>query len=298
MNRFVHTLAVCLMLATPAITASAQTSQTTTTGTIITFLGTGTPNANPDRQGPSFVVQTGGNTYLFDMGVGLMRQAAKANAKLISGQANINLSPPTAAFLSHLHTDHTIGLPDLIFTPWSGNSPPTSALQLFGPVGLQWMVTNIQNAYKQDICVRNVCERLGQNPFLPPVVNEISLPNTPTGGPTSPPTGGNAPTCHNCAQCPAGFNCICGAELPKSQPAQVYSDSKVKVTGGNNRNGQRPRHAGVSFKWYTIQLRQVCQRPGYRYPLGRSQHAPRNARACSHRASSSLTSLLTLPVCE
>jgi len=67
----------------------------------IVFLGAGVPRPNPKRQGPSFVVQAGGNTYLFDIGVGLMRQAAAAN---------VNIGPPTAAFLSHLHTDHTLAV--------------------------------------------------------------------------------------------------------------------------------------------------------------------------------------------
>ena len=151
MNRFLQPLAICLIGAVSSSVAPAQTyedmvrtksaakAQTTaTSATTIVFLGTGMPGPDPKRQGPSFVVEAGGNTYLFDMGVGLMR--AKA--------ANVNISPPTAAFLSHLHTDHTLGLPDLMFTPWSAHGAKSS-FPLYGPVGLQWMVNNIQSAYTQ-----------------------------------------------------------------------------------------------------------------------------------------------------
>lgn len=221
MNRLLLPLTVCLALAVPTIAASAQSSPASPT---IVFLGTGTPTANPKRQGPAFVIKAGNNTYLFDMGVGLMRQAAAASPK-------VNLSPPTAAFLSHLHTDHTMGLPDLIFTPWSGgnNNTPTSALQLYGPVGLQWMVNNILNAYTQDVCVRNVCERHGQSNFLSPQVTEITLKNTPSGGPTPPPTGSNAPACSTCQACPNGFNCTCGADITTTGRKQVYSDGTATV---------------------------------------------------------------------
>lgn len=247
MNRFLQAAAICLIGATPCSIASAQTYQdmagtnnaaraqtttttatpTTTGATTIVFLGTGMPRPNPKRQGPSFVVEAGGNTYLFDIGVGLMRQAAAAN---------VNISPPTAAFLSHLHTDHTLGLPDLMFTPWSTDGA-TSNFPLYGPVGLQWMVNNIQNAYAQDICVRNVCQMFGKNNYQPPVVTEIKLAY-PKGGPSPPPTGTSAPTCAACNQaCPAGANCTCGAELPKSAPQQVYADSAVKVSAFLVRHG-------------------------------------------------------------
>jgi ribonuclease BN (tRNA processing enzyme) len=239
MNRLLQAAAICLIGAASGSLASAQTyqemagaksaakAQTTAMGTTIVFLGTGMPSPNPKRQGPSFVVEAGGNTYLFDMGVGLMRQAAAAN---------VNISPPTAAFLSHLHTDHTLGLPDLMFTPWSAGGAKSN-FPLYGPEGLQWMVNNIQNAYTQDICIRNVCQMFGKDNYQPPIVTEIKL-KYPTGGPSPPPKGTSAPTCAACNQtCPAGANCTCGADLPKSAPQQVYADSAVKVSAFLVRHG-------------------------------------------------------------
>src|SRR5262249_26874833 len=113
MNRSLQAAAIVLMSAAPGIFACGQTCPVSTTAssaaTKIVFLGTGMPDPDPKRQGPAFVVETGGNTYLFDIGVGVMRQAAAAG---------VNIGPPAAAFLSHLHTDHTLGLPDLMFTQW------------------------------------------------------------------------------------------------------------------------------------------------------------------------------------
>jgi ribonuclease BN (tRNA processing enzyme) len=220
MNRFLRATTFAV-IAAAGLLAHAQTK--------IVFLGTGEPSPTWRRQGPSFVVVAGGNTYLFDFGVGVMRQA---------NHAGVNISPPKAAFLSHLHTDHTLGLPDLMFTPWSSGATTTSSFPLYGPAGLQWMVTNIQNAYTQDVCIRSNCQFFGVNSYKPPVVNEITLKDYPKGGPSPPPAGGSAPKCEKCDQtCPPGDNCTCGAELSKSSPKQVYTDSAVTVSAFLVRHG-------------------------------------------------------------
>ena len=55
-------------------------------------------------------------------------------------------------FLTHLHTDHTLGLPDLIFTPWiMGRTTP---LELYGPDGTKAMDKSILKAYEQDVQIR------------------------------------------------------------------------------------------------------------------------------------------------
>jgi ribonuclease BN (tRNA processing enzyme) len=115
----------------------------------VVFLGTGTPGPTPDRQGPSLAVIAGGRAYLVDAGVGVVRQAAAAYAKGIRA-----LQPPglSIAFITHLHSDHTIGLPDLILTPWVGGR--TAPLDLYGPPGISAMAENILNAWEQDIQIR------------------------------------------------------------------------------------------------------------------------------------------------
>lgn len=117
--------------------------------TKLVLLGTGTPNACPDASGPCSAVVVGDRAYLVDFGPGVVRQAAKAYRNGIDG-----LRPDllTVAFCTHLHTDHTAGYPDLIFTPWVlERSRP---LQVFGPKGIRHMTEHILQAYEADIDFR------------------------------------------------------------------------------------------------------------------------------------------------
>lgn len=115
----------------------------------VVFLGTGTPGPTPNRQGPSLAVVAGGKAYLADVGVGVVRQADAAYATGIKALNPRNLD---IAFVTHLHSDHTLGLPDLILTPWVlGRAAP---LELYGPPGISAMAENILNAYTQDIHIR------------------------------------------------------------------------------------------------------------------------------------------------
>jgi ribonuclease BN (tRNA processing enzyme) len=115
----------------------------------VVFLGTGTPGPTPDRQGPSLAVVAGGKAYLVDVGTGVVRQANAAYLKGVRALAPRGLS---IAFVTHLHSDHTIGLPDLILTPWVIGR--TEALELYGPPGIASMADNIVKAYEQDIQIR------------------------------------------------------------------------------------------------------------------------------------------------
>ncbi len=115
----------------------------------VVFLGTGTPGPTPDRQGPSLAVIAGDKAYLVDVGVGVVRQANAAYAKGIKALSPRGLD---IAFVSHLHSDHTIGLPDLILTPWVlGRIEP---LELYGPPGISAMAENLLKAYQEDIHIR------------------------------------------------------------------------------------------------------------------------------------------------
>ncbi len=115
----------------------------------VVFLGTGTPGPTPDRQGPSLAIIAGDKAYLVDVGVGVVRQANAAYAKGIKA---LNPRGLDIAFVSHLHSDHTIGLPDLILTPWVlGRTEP---LELYGPPGIAAMAENLLKAYQEDIHIR------------------------------------------------------------------------------------------------------------------------------------------------
>ena len=114
------------------------------------MLGTGNPNADPDRSGPAVAVVAGGKAYLVDCGPGVVRRAAAAEKQhdipaLKAASLNI-------VFITHLHSDHTLGYPDLIFTPWVlGRDQP---LEAYGPRGLKKMTNHIEQAWAEDIKVR------------------------------------------------------------------------------------------------------------------------------------------------
>ncbi|MHA2020158.1 MAG: MBL fold metallo-hydrolase [Candidatus Thorarchaeota archaeon] len=108
--------------------------------TSIILLGTGTPNIDPARSGPSIAIIIDDSSYIIDFGPGVVRRAVEAGLKS---------SQLTRAFLTHLHSDHTGGYPDLILTPAvDGRSTP---LEVYGPVGLQSMTNHILAAYEEDI---------------------------------------------------------------------------------------------------------------------------------------------------
>jgi len=127
------------------MTASSQQSSQTR----IVLLGTGTPNAFPDRSGPAVAIIVHDRPYLIDFGPGLVRRASAAYQKGIPALELTNLN---TAFLTHLHSDHTAGYPDLILTPWVlGRNRP---LELYGPPGLKNLTDNLLNAYREDIQFR------------------------------------------------------------------------------------------------------------------------------------------------
>ncbi|HEY3933815.1 MAG TPA: MBL fold metallo-hydrolase [Gemmatimonadales bacterium] len=111
--------------------------------TTVVLLGTGTPSPDPAAFGPSTAVVVGSRVFLFDAGVGVERRLAAAH---------LPASGPTATFITHLHSDHTLGLPDLILTSWIARR--RVPLQLYGPHGLKRMVDDILDAWSEDIAIR------------------------------------------------------------------------------------------------------------------------------------------------
>jgi ribonuclease BN (tRNA processing enzyme) len=109
----------------------------------VILLGTGTPNAEPDRSGPSVAIVANNQPYIIDFGPGIVRRATAANIKP---------SDLKIAFATHLHSDHTAGLPDLILTPWTLERE--APLELYGPKGIASMANHVEQAYKQDIQIR------------------------------------------------------------------------------------------------------------------------------------------------
>ena len=118
--------------------------------TQVVMLGTGNPPADPDRSGPATAIVVDGTPYLVDFGAGVVRRAKSAAVdKGIAGLDPVNLR---VAFVTHLHSDHTVGYPDLILTPWViGRRVP---LEVYGPTGITAMTEHILAAYQADFETR------------------------------------------------------------------------------------------------------------------------------------------------
>jgi ribonuclease BN (tRNA processing enzyme) len=132
-----------LFIATCGI-LNAQNSDTK-----LVLLGTGTPFADPTKSGPSLAIVVNNTSYIVDCGPGVVRRAAEAS-KL--GFPSLEASQLKTLFITHLHSDHTIGLADIILTPavLDRNAP----IRIYGPVGSKKMTNDLMSAYKEDIAIR------------------------------------------------------------------------------------------------------------------------------------------------
>lgn len=125
----------------------AQMSEPLPSEIRVTLLGTGTPRPLMDRFGPSILVEAGSEKLIFDVGRGAMQRLL---------QLGVSYADVTGVLLTHLHSDHTVGLPDLWLTGWliSRRATPTP---LWGPTGTTHMAKSLESAYifDRDIRVRD-----------------------------------------------------------------------------------------------------------------------------------------------
>jgi ribonuclease BN (tRNA processing enzyme) len=122
----------------------------TASRTQVVLLGTGTPPADPDRSGPATAVVVDGTPYLVDFGAGVVRRAKSAAVE--KGVAALDPVKLRVVFVTHLHSDHTVGYADLILTPWVlGRRVP---LEVYGPRGLRSMTAHLLEAYSADFETR------------------------------------------------------------------------------------------------------------------------------------------------
>jgi ribonuclease Z len=120
----------------------------------VTLLGTASPQVFPNRFGPSTLVEAGDQTLLFDAGRGVPIRLR---------QINVPLAKITVLFLTHYHSDHTSGIPDLWLTGWLPgrvNGMRATPFRVIGPVGAKTLMTNLEKAYALDIKIRLEDEKL------------------------------------------------------------------------------------------------------------------------------------------
>jgi ribonuclease Z len=141
---------VRLRILLPVIAAGLFSTMAAAQNFTVTLLGTGNPRPTMERFGASILVRAGKETLLFDCGRG-------ATQRLY--QMKMPFEAVDAVFLTHLHSDHIVGLPDLWLTGWiMGRKVP---LRVWGPAGTGQMMRHLEEAYSFDIHMRrDVDERL------------------------------------------------------------------------------------------------------------------------------------------
>ncbi|MGN6392121.1 MAG: MBL fold metallo-hydrolase [Gemmatimonadales bacterium] len=142
MNGISATLGLSVvLLCRGAVVAEAQGARTGAGRTpVVVMLGTGTPRPTPDFWGPASAVVVGHRVFLVDAGVGVERRLAGAG---------LPTDGVSAVFITHLHSDHVLGLADLIFTSWvMGRTRP---FPVYGPHGLAAMTQHLYEAFREDI---------------------------------------------------------------------------------------------------------------------------------------------------
>lgn len=113
----------------------------------VVLLGTGSPEPSVDRFGPATLVEAGGQRLLFDAGRGAAQRL---------WQVPVRVGEVADIFLTHLHSDHTVGLADVWLTGWMQTrfGERTSPLHVYGPAGAAAMTRSLRDAYAVDVRAR------------------------------------------------------------------------------------------------------------------------------------------------
>ena len=119
----------------------------------VTLLGTASPAPRPDRFGPSTLVEAGDQKLLVDAGRGVPIRLRQLNVAL--GKIDVLL-------ITHYHSDHTSGIPDVWLTGWlpAPYARRTTPFHVIGPVGAKALMSNLERAYALDIKIRLEDEKL------------------------------------------------------------------------------------------------------------------------------------------
>ena len=145
-------IVVLLAIALYSASSPARAGAPETDRFRVTLLGTGNPVPQPDRFGPATLVEAGSHVLLFDAGRG-------ATIRLF--QLGVPLSKVSPLFLTHFHSDHTVGIPDIWLSGWLGGpwARRITPFQVIGPTGTKELMANLERAYAADIKTRMADEK-------------------------------------------------------------------------------------------------------------------------------------------
>ena len=159
-----HAALAALALSAAGLAPAAQAGDF-----MVTLLGTASPAPRPDRSGPSTLIEAGDQKVLIDAG---------RNVPVRLWQLGVPIGRLDATILTHFHSDHTAGLPDIwltgwIATPYGGRKAP---FRVIGPTGTQALTDGLKTAYDADVQIRLVDEK------NPPEGIEIATTEFDQGG--------------------------------------------------------------------------------------------------------------------
>lgn len=146
MTRILHRAATLILLATIGLTPAGAAAQEVR----VTLLGTGAPVPVLNRFGPSILVEAGGRKFLIDAGRGSLQRLS---------QLGVRWQEVDGVFLTHLHSDHVVGFPDLWLTGWLVGTGRDRPLRVWGPSGTKEMIAHLEKAFAFDIRIRQEDDR-------------------------------------------------------------------------------------------------------------------------------------------
>jgi ribonuclease Z len=118
----------------------------------VTLIGTGTPTPDPRRFGPATLVEAGNQKLLFDAGRGVPIRLS---------QLRIPVARIDTLFITHYHSDHVSGIPDLWLTAWlPGGGGRKEPFRVIGPTGAKDLMANLEKAYAADVRIRIADQQL------------------------------------------------------------------------------------------------------------------------------------------
>lgn len=146
-------IAMAVMATSLSLSGAVIAEKMLDDGMRVTLLGTGSPIPSPDRFSQAILVEAGEQKLLFDLGRGVTISLA---------QLDIPFRDIDASFITHMHSDHLVGLPDFwlsgwLPTPFGSREEP---MKLYGPHGTEHMADHLTQAFAEDIRIRKADEEL------------------------------------------------------------------------------------------------------------------------------------------